>query len=258
MAYNKSARNKLTKIQPWMFLLGGFLILAILFGGLYAKYYYQESEKKAAIAENFYFTSDLLSKDGKDYTLASNTTQLTFELRNYQDELRSSESDIQYEYTVKKDGTNITNDTGTISKKSDGGNENKITISNLSAGKYTITATAKSPFSETLKADFTIPEESNGLNYTVNDSKQSAYVLLELSTDAYEGNVKIHWPDGVIPDSTQKIFENTKNFQNDTYTAGNIMIQVKKYTAYTYRFFKEDINKNYSTTKDITVEKAAN
>lgn len=258
MAYKQSTRNKLTKKQPWLFLLGGFLILTMAFGGLYAKYVSQTSEKKELIAENFYFTSDLLKKDGKDYTLAANTKELTFGLRNYQDELRSSNSDIEYQYTVKKEGTEVKSGKGTISKKTDSGNENKITIDDLSVGTYTIVATAQSPFHETLKATFTIPEESNELSYKISDSKQSAYVLLQISTDAYEGNIKIQWPDGLIPDSTQKVFENTQNLKNENYIAGNVTTQIKKYTAYTYRFFKADIDKDYSTTKDITVEKVTN
>ena len=258
MAYDQSRKNKLIKNQPWLFLLCGFVILAMAFGGLYAKYVHQESKKKAPIAEKFYFTSDFLSQNGKNYTLASNTKQLEFELRNYQDDLRSSDSDINYNYVVKKDGTQITTGKGTIAKKADSGNKAQITINNLMAGKYTITAKAESPFHKTLSASFTIPEESKDLNYKVSDSKQSAYVSLQISTDAYEGNIKIQWPAGLIPDSTQKIFENTKNLQNGKYVTGSITVQVQKYTAYTYRFFKEDIDKDYSTTQDITVEKVTN
>lgn len=258
MAYDQSRKNKLIKNQPWLFLLCGFVILAMAFGGFYAKYVHQESEKKAPIAEKFYFTSDFLRQNGKDYTLASNTKQLEIELRNYEDDLRSSDSDIKYRYVVKKDGTQIQTDTGTISKKTDSGNKVQITINNLKAGKYTVTATAESPFQKTLSASFTIPEESKDLNYKVSDSQQSAYASLQISTDAYDGAIKIQWPSGLIPDSTQKIFENTKNLQNNKYVTGSMTVQVKKYTAYTYRFFKEDIDKDYSTTQDITVEKVTN
>lgn len=255
MANNKSAKNKLTKIQPWLFLLCGILLLAMTFAGFYAKYVYQTSEKKSPIAERFYFTSDYLSKDGKTYNLTSNTTQLTFELRNYQDELESADSDIEYSYTVKKNNAEIKNATGTIKKQANG--KNSITIDGLSAGKYVVTAAAQSPFKETLTGTFIIPEESKSLDYKVSDSKQSAYILLEISTDAYEGKIKIQWPDGLIPDSTQKIFEGVQNLNNGKYTKGNITVQVGKYSANTYRFFKEDTDKEYSE-KDITVEKVTN
>lgn len=258
MAHDQSRKNNSIKNQPWLFLLCGFVILAMIFGGLYAKYVHQESEKKAPIAEKFYFTSDYLSQDGKTYTLASNTKQLEFELRNYQDDLRSSDSDIKYTYVVKRDGTQVQTDTGTIPKKTDSGNKVQITINDLTAGKYTVTATAESPFQKTLSAVFTVPKESQDLEYKVSDSQQSAYASLQISTDAYDGAIKIQWPAGLIPDSTQKIFENTKNLQNGKYAAGDIKVQVKKYTAYTYRFFKEDIDKDYSTTQDITVEKVTN
>lgn len=255
MANHKSAKNKLTKIQPWLFLLCGILLLVIAFTGFYAKYVYQASEKKSPIAERFYFTSDYLRKDGKTYNLASNTTQLTFELRNYQDELESSDSDIDYSYTVKNDNNEIKNGAGTITQQANG--KNSITIDRLSAGKYTVTATAQSPFKETLTATFIIPEESGALDYKVSDRKQSSYVILEISTKAYEGKVKIQWPEGVIPDSTQKVFENVQSLNNGSYAKGDISIQVNKYSANTYRFFKEDTDKEYSGN-DITVEKVTN
>lgn len=258
MAYNKFTRNKSTKIQPWLFLLFGFLILAAIFGGFYARYVHQESQKEAPVAEQFYFTSDLLSEDGKEYTLASNITQVTFELRNYEDKLRSSDSNIEYTYSVKKDGIEKETASGTISKSVNGGNQEQIAISDLSAGTYTVTATAKKPFHKVLKGTFKIPKESEDLNYTINDSAQSAYVTLQIAADAFEGKVKIQWPAGLIPDSTQEIFKDTKNVENDEYAAGNVTMDVKKYTSYTCRFFKKDISKDYSTGKDITVEKVTN
>lgn len=254
MAHQKNIRNKLAKNQPLLFLLFGSFILIGMIGGFYAKYTYQKSENKDPIAEEFYFTSDFLEENEQNYTLASNTKQLTFELRNYADELRSSASDIKYTYDVKKDNTEVKTGTGTISVIENTGNKESITIDNLSAGTYKIRAIATSPFVKTLKATFTIPDENDDITYKINDSDQSPYVLLEVSTNAYDGKIMVQWADRLIPDSTQEPFKNVENYDS-TYKAGNIEMTVQKHSSYTYRFFKEDRSKNYSTTSDIIVKK---
>lgn len=254
MAYQKNTRNKLTKNQPLLFLLCGSFILIGMIGGFYAKYTYQKSENKSPIAEEFYFTSDLLEEKESNYTLASNTKQLTFELRNYADGLRSSVSDINYTYDVKKDNTEVQTGTGTIGVTENVGNKQSITVNNLSAGTYKVRATATSPFAKTLKATFTIPDENDDITYKISDSGQSPYALLEVSTKAYDGNITIQWSDGLIPDSTQKSLKDVENY-NNTYHAGSIGITTKKYSSYTYRFFKEDRSVDYSVTSGIVVKK---
>lgn len=247
--------TKKVKRQPLIFLLCGVFVLIFLGRGLYAKYVDQKSVSEDPIAEEFYFTSNFLSENGKDYILASNIKQLTFELRNYDDELRSSASNIEYTYIVTKDNKEISKVTGTIQKEKDGGNKNSITLDNLSEGEYTVEATATNPYKKSLKATFTIPKESEDIDYTINDSEQSPYVLLQVSTHSYDGNIEINWPVGLIPDSTQEDLENIKNYNGQEYTQGNIKLQVASYSSYTYRFFKKDTNKDYSKIAGITVEK---
>lgn len=253
MAHKRYTRK--VKRQLLMFLLCGVFVLIFLGRGLYAKYVDQKVVSEAPIAEEFYFTSDFLSENGKDYILASNTQQLTFELRNYEDELRSSASGIQYTYVVTKNNEEISKGSGTIQKKENAGSKESITLKNLSAGEYTVVATATNPYEKRLKAKFIIPKESEDIDYTVNDSEQNPYVLVQVSTNSYSGNIKINWPAGLIPDSTQEDLENIKNYENQEYIKGNIKLQVASYSSYTYRFFKKDIGKDYSKTAEITVEK---
>lgn len=258
MANKRHQKNKIKTTQPFLFLLLGFLILAGIFGGLYAKYIDQQSEKTKPIAENFYFTSDLLTEEGKNYTLSAGTKQITFELRNFEDDLRSSDSNIEYQYIVTKNGQTIKNQTGTITSNQNTGSKNTVTIDNLYAGEYKVTATATSPFKKILKATFSIPEESTDIAYTISDQEGSPYVILHVSTKAYKGNVKILWPEGLIPDTTNKAFEDTKIENNDSYRSSNITAQVTKYSSYTYRFFKKDTTKNYSTEAGLKAEKSTN
>lgn len=256
MAHKRYTKKE--KRQPLMFLLCGVFVLIFLGRGLYAKYMNQKSVSEAPIAEEFYFTSDFLSENGKNYILASNIQQLTFELRNYEDELRSSASEIEYTYVVTKNGTEISKQTGRIKKGEDIGNKESITLSDLSAGEYTIVATATNPYKKSLKATFTIPEESEDIDYTINDSEQSPYVLLQVSTHSYDGNIEINWPAGLIPDSTQEDLKNIKNYNDQEYTKGSIKLKVASYSSYTYRFFKKNIDKDYSKTAEITIEKVTN
>lgn len=255
MAYKK---NKMKIKQPFLFLLFGFLIWAGIFGGLYAKYIAQESRKNKPIAENFYFTSDLLTEDGKNYTLSSGTNKITFQLRNFEDELRSSDSNIEYKYTVTRNDQEEKNQVGTITSNGSSGNSSTITIDNLKTGEYTVTAMATSPFTKTLKATFLIPEESTEIEYNVEDKAGSPYAMLHVSTKAYNGKVKISWPDGLIPDTTQAAFEDTKTENNDTYSSSNVIETVTKYSSYTYRFFKKDMTKNYSIATGLKAEKSTN
>lgn len=258
MADKTHKKNIRKTKQPFLFLLVGFLILAGIFGGLYAKYIDQESQKSKPIAENFYFTSNLLTEEGKNYSLSLGTDKITFQLRNFEDDLRSSDSNIEYKYTVTSNDTEVRNGNGTITRNGSSGNNKTITIDKISAGKYTITATATSPFTKTLKATFSIPEESTEIEYNINDKEGSAYVMLHVSTKAYAGKVKISWPEGLIPDTTQTAFENINTETNDTYSASNITESVTKYSSYTYRFFKKDTTKDYSTATGLKAEKSTN
>ena len=56
--------------------------------GVCARYIHQRSQMNAVAANEFYFTSDFLSKEGRSYTLSSSTDSLTVELRNFADAYR--------------------------------------------------------------------------------------------------------------------------------------------------------------------------
>lgn len=74
--------------------------------GVCARYIHQRSQMNAVAANEFYFTSDFLSKEGRSYTLSSSTDSLTVELRNFADAYRRSGKDINYSYEVKRGRSN--------------------------------------------------------------------------------------------------------------------------------------------------------
>lgn len=234
-----------------------FVLIAAL-AVVFAKYVFLQSDTKETGSREMYFTSDFLSKDGSSYTLTPGTDSVTIELRNYVDSLRWSEKDIQYSYTVTKQdsGETVKNGSGTISRSADQGSSSSVTITGLGTGSYEVIATATAPFTETLKGTFTIPSESAGIDYSVSDSGGSPYALLTVSTENYTGNVTLSWPAGVIPDSTQEAFAEVTTRQSSGYAAGTVTVAVQPYSSYTYRFFKEDVTKDYSSSQAINAVKA--
>lgn len=219
-----------------------------------AKYAHKETAEKNGVSEEFYFTSDLLTGDGsKSYDLPVGTTSVTFELRNYADDLRfTTESPIAYSCTVTKDdgssaGT-LTNGSGSIAtgdKKAQ-----TVTVNGLSDGTYTVTATSSSPYAQTLSAKFTVAKADGELHASVNDSDGSPSILLTISAQDFAGTASINWPAGLIPDTTQDDFANTQTANGTgssvTYEAGRVSRNVEKFSSYSFRFFKTDTSKTYS------------
>ncbi len=131
----ENTKNK--KEKSWQRALAGGLLLfvCILGGGIAAKYFYQSiTDPGQAIAENFYFTADLLgdtkmvpadgeesstysfgeaSTEGSWYLYGAGKHEIKIQVQNYYDELRTTEKEITYtaEISVKKaDGTSIQTD----------------------------------------------------------------------------------------------------------------------------------------------------
>ena len=77
-----------------------------------------------------------------------------------------------------------------------------------------------------------------------------------MSTQDYEGNVKVSWPAGVVPDQTQAEFDRVSTGDSSgNYSAGTVTIAAKKFSTYTFRFFKTDPSQKFDTSQ-ITAAKA--
>lgn len=225
-----------------------------------AKYAHQATDGRELSSPAFYFTSDVLTEDGsKTYDLPVGTTSISFELRNYADEVRCSDTNIDYDYKVtREDGTVVKSESKVLSN-----NENTphsstaiITVGSLSAGTYTVTAASTKPFSQQLSAKFTIAAANTDLNVSLADAANSATATLTVSTQDYEGNFTVSWPADVIPDQTQTEFTNVNTGNSSgSYSAGTVTIAAKKFSTYTFRFFKTDPSQKFDTSQ-ITAAKA--
>ena len=80
--------------------------------------------------------------------------------------------------------------------------------------------------------------------------------LVSFSVKDYEGNIKISWPEGLIPDSTQAVFEDVKTRPEDLYEAGELTLWMEPYTSRTFRFFKTDAETDYTWDTKLNAEAA--
>ncbi|MCD8364564.1 MAG: hypothetical protein LUC83_01885 [Clostridiales bacterium] len=264
----RSVRTRRRGICCAVAAVAAVLVISALQGnGLFAKYTTGQTNNEKAEAAAFYFGSNLLKEesDGATYTYPADETDISFTIYNYEDDLRYSECDITYEVTLTgatTSGASVSQTlsnasiTGVITASGDtaslDGNQKSthtITFSNLSAGTYTITATAISPYSSSLTATFTLTETSNEIIVDVGDNSGSAYVDVTV-TVSKAGNVTITWPSGVVPDTTDSIFDGvtiTPVDKTNSFGGGSATIEFENDSSYTFRFLKQYITTEYTS-----------
>lgn len=233
------------------FILLSFIMFSLISGASYAKYIFEQKSPVEVDAKNFYFTSNLLvesSKEMKNYTLQAGVDEIEFTLMNYPDELRTSEVDIQGVAILTKDSEEIAKQTFTLGKNQQSEQVIRFDNPKLSEGVYVVTATAESPYSQTLRARFTITDLYQDVDYSVIDKVGSPNLMVKVNTTDYEGNIIITWPDGVYPDNTDPYLQNANT--------NSYVVRVKKHSEYTFQFFKNKPNETY--INKITVNKKAN
>ena len=206
----------------------------------------------------FYFTSDRLTEEGNEYQLSPETEALSIELRNDQDGNRWSDTPVHYIYQVKKDGEEQEEKggEGILYPQQGAGSSERIIIQDMAPGVYDIEVQSLSPFEKTLKGTFVILEKENDIFCVKEDQQGSFCVQLIVSVKDYEGNIKISWPEGLIPDSTQAVFEDVKTRPEDLYEAGELTLWMEPYTSRTFRFFKTDAETDYTWDTKLNAEAA--
>lgn len=231
--------SKLNNKKAYLIIALVFMIAGALISGAYGYYFHKNSGEGYVRASNFYFDSDILVEGGKTYTLNVNTKEITFELRNYSDELRCSENDISYTI-ASTDGT-LSKVSGTLTKNQR--NKDVIKLSNLENGKmYTVTAIADGGYTKTVSATFIVRDVEN--NFYKNISITDPYVILTIWTENVCGTVTVKFPAGLIPDNTCSGMEEVLKVN------GQFIIEIDEYSSYEFRFFK-DID--YDSTKEFIV-----
>ena len=208
--YNEQTPETRRKLIIATAVLAAVLAVAILVSlswGAVAKYIYKNQREGVVRAQAFYFTSDLLTDDGKaEYRLNYYADQVEFTLRNY-DGLLDSELDIKYNIKVEQ---LITADGETVTASPDKGtirvDDREVTIrleGMKPGGQYRVTVTGKGGYKKTLSATFTVSADTTGVykNTAIYDD----YVLLTVWTKNQSAAVNITIPGGLIPDGTDSV-----------------------------------------------------
>ena len=119
---------------------------------------------------------------------------------------------------------------------------------------YKVTAVGKNGFEIELSATFKIMED--GGFYKNTDISNGSYVLLTVWTLNMNGDVKIEFPAGLIPDNTDPRMANVHNYVDGQYVA-YVFTDVesfgdtnKKSSSHVYRFFK---TAEFAGSTDFTV-----
>lgn len=224
------------------------ILISLLFLEIsYSKYVDEKKQETVYRGTDFYLESSMLQNSitVPIYTYEKGINTITVDLNNYIDELRFSEVSINYEVSITDTNGNAVTDkndkpimekTGTLSKLSK--KTENITFDNLKSGTYVVTAKSLGPYSKTIKANFIITENDNSIEYTVNDSVDSNILQLTVSTKDYNGNIKISWPEGLLPNSTDPKLAGI----NTGSSAGNVIISFNANSEYTFQFFKNNPN----------------
>lgn len=237
----KSKQEKLHGILA----LCALTLTVITVGVVLARYVFGQEGQAIVAAREFYFTSDLLTEEGAEYTLATGSTSVSFDLRNYADELRITGDNISYSVTLETDemGCSLKNSSGILTGGS--ANENTVTLSMNSSGKYTVTAVTNTGSDDTgyqaeISATFIVPEPERNVYKYLED--QGDYVLFTVWTESVIGDMQIAFPAGLIPDNTDPALANVTNFKDGQYKGGLVYdqetFQSESYASHAYRFFK--------------------
>lgn len=103
MKRNDVRTNMTKRSRVWLSVTLGLLLLILVTVPAVAKYLLiRNTPQNILDTKMFYFTSDLLTKNlpTEPLKISTGTSSMTFELRNFADELRNAEMNINYTVTV--------------------------------------------------------------------------------------------------------------------------------------------------------------
>lgn len=222
--------------------------LALLLSGgavTLARYVMDKQTQGTAVAKPFYFSSDKLAEESPYYQLDSTggEVQLTFELRNYIDELRCTDSDFSCRYQVFSD----TGEELAAGERSFSANVQKaesvsvaVDPAYFSGGReVTVSASTTAPYRESISGRFGFSKGQNQLQYSV--SQQGNAVVVEISGGS--GNVSLSWPEGLVPDRSNPLLEGAG--------PSSTTFQAESGIRYAVTFLKTDAARNYSKSDFI-------
>ncbi len=202
------------------------LLVAIVFGVVYAKYVGSLKGRQGVVPKSFVFTSDYLTEGGAKYTIYADS--VTFSIQNYNVFDNESADDIEYTISVDNNGSLVSNDspvlsevrTLTVDKEKE-----EFTLLGIAGKSYTVTAESASPYTHTIKATFVFTKSDNTTKiedreiYGENEQLIGLRVNLYTGSDVNDNTVFTFISAGeneIIPDNTNPFLRNfsTQNMHN--------------------------------------------
>lgn len=188
-------------------------------------------------ADEFYFTSNILdtSDVDKEYNLGTGVDNLQIELYNFADELRITQTVINYKVEVYGDTVLTHESSGVIQGGSKGISE--LNLENLTGEEVKVVVTSTFPYKHELTATFYRTNIDNTIYYEVIDNGGNE-VYLKIKTVDYIGNIGITWVEDLIVD-------NTSNQMGDV-IIDSAIVYMSNNSEYTWVFFKKDPSKSFN------------
>ena len=218
----------------------------LLIGNVVSKYVYNNGGKSVALAHEFFFESNYLAEDGKEYILSPGCTSVDVTLKNFPDELRYATTQVDYVLTVKEKESDMVllEKTGFLEgiKKS----EATETVPVQSGKTYEVTASGNGGFFKKLKATFVVMPENSGIYKYAEDYDE--YVLLTVWSENISGDVGITFPVTLLPDNTDDAMATALCSDGKLIDEDNF---VKAFSSHNYRFFKTNGELSYTADSFI-------
>ena len=252
-------RRKLNKLKISIVVILVVLALTIT---VFGRYIYNSIREAYFAAEQFYFSSDILTVNGAKYQYnnwsGQEEYQIQFDLYSYESEWAKIDYDLKYTLSCSttssdkvecsiNEGTQTTDDVengivtgeGTIpgsNSSVDPTNTSvvtikvkpKVTISEDDTIKVYVTASTSEPYQKTISCEFSLKSETGGkISYSIEDVENREYALLKLICPGESAVVEL----GVDP-TELRIDSNDEVYINRDKTAGStetITINGKQY-----------------------------
>lgn len=235
-------------------LIGFIMVLCVAL--MLAKYKMNLGEQREITSKNFYFSSNFLKADKVPpvYEIYGNT--VTFQVRNYVDDMRKNDSEIIYTAkatagNLKKADETVINADTELTLAGGAKNSDSITLTYAFADgeeqkEITVTATSTGVYAKTLTATF-IFLKPEGLAYEIKDKVNRNYAEMYIYMGNTAQNIILSWDNAelVIDETNDYVFGKVQNKTSPDKSS----VEINSITADTtvkIVFFKQDITQDYT------------
>lgn len=244
-------RRKLNKLKISIVVI---LIVLALTITVFGRYIYNSIREAYFAAEQFYFSSDILTVNGAKYQYNNwsglEEYQIQFDLYSYESEWAKLDYDLDYTITCSTSSSDkikcsINDNTLTTDDTEDGivtdegtipGSNSSVTPKNSSivtikvnptatidkddVVKVYVTASTSEPYQKTISCEFTLNSETGGkISYTIEDVENRDYALLKLTCPSDGGAVVLQFdPTELRIDSNDEVYINRNTEDGSTET----------------------------------------